>query len=176
MTALVLLLLAANPTVTIKDLPDGMREVQVEGTMIATPEEMAKVLADVASYPKWMPHVKESWIISSPGEGSRREYIHFNFPYPDGDRDQVTDVDFVSWPGFFGQTWKSAPFKRRRHVTRIEKTSGSWNAVTRDGKTQVRFVSLAERPNAPGFLIDGPTREENIRSWRALEAECLRRR
>jgi hypothetical protein len=109
-----------------------IREFKGTGMIDAPPETVEKVLADVASYPSFMPYVMEVRTISQDGD-QVTAYQRLNVPFV-ANRDYTVRVEHGTTMGpsgvmIYRDTWQTANEAgppERHGVVRVKVNEGSW--------------------------------------------------
>ena len=174
MFQILLLLVAAEPQVTVQKLPQGF-EVVATAVMPVGLVALEETLTDVGSYPRWMPYVTETKVLST-GPGTRREFVQFKFPWPIGVRAQVTDVVITTTVLEFCQSWVTVDAELPAGLERSPGSTGSWTAALEPGGLRVTYRALLQELPGPEWLLGPRIKAEAAGAWKAVETEALRRK
>jgi hypothetical protein len=145
-------------------LGSAVKEFKGTGMIDASPATVEKVLADVASYPSFMPYVTESRAVSQSGDDVIT-YQRLNVPFV-ANRDYTVRVEHGTIKGAGGETiyrdeWltdNEAGPAARRGVVRVKVNEGSWllePAGPGGSSTQATYQIYTDSGGAlPAFLAN----------------------
>ncbi len=142
----------------------SIREVKAIGVIDATPDQVWKAVRDYPAYPKTMPYVEVSEVVSIEQEG-KLTYLYsvVNAPLVER-RDytiKLTDVsDWKEGKGYLMVRWEAASDKgppEKKGLVRVKLNDGHWKLEPRDGgtKTFVTYYLLTEPGGSiPNWIIN----------------------
>jgi hypothetical protein len=145
-------------------LGSGIKEFKGTGVIDAPPGTVEKVLADVGSYPSFMPYVTESRAVAQDGDDVIT-YQRLNVPFV-ANRDYTVRVEHGTAKGASGETiyrdeWQTdndAGPAERRGVVRVKVNEGSWllePAGPGGNETQATYQIYTDSGGAlPAFLAN----------------------
>ena len=158
------------------DIPGG-REFWAEGDMAVGMPYIASTLKDHEKFRRWMPHVKESRVLSEEEAGSRVTYTQLDLPII-SNRDYVLRVEEQEGRDEEGretlqQRWSPANdvLPERRGVVRLLRNAGSW-FFTAKADGSVHFVyrfTVEPGGSIPGFLAGVGQTDAVMDTVRAVE-------
>lgn len=146
---------------------EKFKEYKTIAEVDASAEELINILLDVASYSKWMAHVKLAEILEMDGDDRFYVYSEVSLPWPFDNRDEVTlsviSRDEVSKEIQIEISIIPDYIPEKKGIVRMPSGKGLWVFTPHEsGKTQV-YHQFGGDPggNIPAwivnmFLVDGP--------------------
>jgi hypothetical protein len=131
--------------VSVARAPDGHgMAMEIHAVVEAPIDAVDRVLQDVDTYPRWMPHLK--WLRLRPGEPVFEAV--YGLPWPMRDVHEVVQTSRTESDGTVRWAWWQVEGDMRRN-------EGSWDLVSRtDGRTDVTYRGVFElRRWVPEFLV-----------------------
>lgn len=160
-----------------KESPLRVKPIKVEGTLNATPEQIAAVLLDVKNYPEWVYRNKSASVVKQTSATDLFYYIVVDMPWPAQNRDLAVHLTVTQNPETKVVTIDAPSaadlVPKKEDLVRIKKTSGKWILIP-DGAGKTRatyFFTLEPESGAPAWIINQFVFNGPMQSFKKLKEQ-----